>query len=111
MDKVALLKEIKEAEGKAATQIEEARARKEQAVAAGEVEAEKIRKDGHASADGEAAAQVAKARERIDAEKAEKMSQGRVRVRRKREQAEARVSEVAEYLVGEFESAAQAGFR
>jgi vacuolar-type H+-ATPase subunit H len=111
LDKAALLKNIKDAEGKAATEVAEARARKQQAIATGEIEAEKIRKDGHATADREAAAQVAKARERIDAEKAEKLSQGRVRVRRKREQAEARVQEVAEYLVGEFESAAQAGFR
>jgi hypothetical protein len=57
------------------------------------------------------AAQVADARRRIDAEKGEKLQAGRAQIRRKRDVAEARVSEVAEFLVQEFERAAQSGLR
>jgi len=55
--------------------------------------------------------QVAAARQRVEAEKKERLADGRVKIKRKREVAEARVGEVAEFLVQEFERAAHAGMR
>ena len=111
MDKAALLKAIKDAEAKAAKDLEEAQAKKQSAVAAAQGEAERIRREGLAAVDHQVALQIAEARRRIDAEKQEKLHAGRVRIRRKREAAEARVGEVAEFLVEEFERAVQSGLR
>ncbi|HKZ59819.1 MAG TPA: hypothetical protein VJ547_08250 [Candidatus Thermoplasmatota archaeon] len=111
MDKAALLKAIKEAEAKAAKDLEEAQAKKQMAVAAGQAEAERTKREGSAAVDKQVADQVAEARRRIDGDKSEKLTAGRVRIRRKREVAEARVGEVAEYLVQEFERSAQSGLR
>lgn len=111
MDKAALLKAIKEAEAKAAKDLEEAQAKKQMAVAAGQAEAERTKREGFAAVDKQVADQVAEARRRIDGDKSEKLTAGRVRIRRKREVAEARVGEVAEYLVQEFERSAQSGLR
>jgi vacuolar-type H+-ATPase subunit H len=111
LDKAALLKAIKEAEAKAAKDLEEARAKKQVALGAAQADAERTRREGLAAVDKQAAGQVAEARRRIDADKAEKLTAGRVRIRRKREVAEARVAEVAEYLVQEFERSAQSGLR
>lgn len=111
LDKAALLKAIKDAEAKASKDLEEAQARKQAAVANAHGEAERIRREGIAAVDAQVALQIAEARKRIDADKADRLTQGRVRVRRKRELADARVPEVAEFLIQEFERAAQAGMR
>jgi vacuolar-type H+-ATPase subunit H len=111
LDKAALLKAIKDAEAKAAKDLEEAHAKKQQALAAAQGDAERTKREGYAAVDRQVADQVADARRRIDAEKQEKLSAGRVRIRRKREQAEARVAEVAEFLVQEFERAVESGLR
>lgn len=111
MDKAAVLRAIKEAEANAAKDLEEAQARKQAAVAGAQADAERIRRDGTAAVDAQVADQIAQARKRIDAEKAERLAQGRVRIRRKREIAEARVPGVAEFLISEFERAAQTGMR
>ncbi len=111
MDKAALLKAIKEAEAKTAKDLEEAQAKKQMAVAGAQAEAERTKREGLSAVDKQVADQVGEARRRIDADKAEKLTAGRVRIRRKREVAEARVGEVAEYLVQEFERSAQSGLR
>ena len=111
MDKAALLQSIREAEANATKDLEEARAKKQQAMAAAQGEAERLRRDGVAEVDAVVAAQLAEARRRIDAEKKAKLAEGRARVRRKREQAEARIPEVADFLVAEFEKYARSGLR
>lgn len=111
MDKAALLKAIKDAESKAAKDLEDAQARKQSAVASAQGEAERIRREGIAAVDRQVAEQIAEARRRIDAEKQTKLVAGRVKIRRKRDAAEARVPEVAEFLVQEFERAVQSGLR
>jgi len=111
LDKAALLKAIKEAEARAAKDLEEAQARKQQALAAAQAEGEKIRREGIAAVDRQVAEQIAAAQRRIEQEKAEKLSAGRVAIRRKREAAEARVPQVAEFLVREFEQSVKSGLR
>jgi vacuolar-type H+-ATPase subunit H len=111
MDKAALLKAIKDAEAKSAKELEEAQAKRQAAVAAGLAEAERLRREGISAVDRQVTEQIADARRRIDADRGEKIGAGRVQIRRKREAAEARVGEVAEYLVREFEAAARAGMR
>jgi vacuolar-type H+-ATPase subunit H len=111
LDKAALLKAIKEAEAKAAKDLEEAQAKRQSAIAAGQAEAERVKREGLAAVDEQVASQVADARRRIDADKNEKLSAGRTKIKRKREVAEARVGEVAEFLVTEFERSVQAGLR
>ncbi len=111
MDKAGVLKAIKEAESKASKDLEDARARKAAAVASAQSESERVRRDGFAEADRAAQSQVDDAKRGIDKEKEAKLAQGRIRVRRKRELAEARVNEVADYLVQEFERFVQAGAR
>jgi len=111
LDKAALLKAIKDAEAKAAKDLEEAQAKRQMAIAAGQSEAERIKREGLSAVDQQVADQIAEARRRIEAEKKERLADGRVRIRRKREVAEARVGEVAEFLVTEFERAASAGMR
>jgi vacuolar-type H+-ATPase subunit H len=111
LDKAALLKAIKGAEAKAAKDLEEAQARRAAAIAAGQSEAERLRREGLSAVDQQVADQIAEARRRIEAEKGEKLSAGRQKIKRKREVAEARVGEVAEFLVTEFERSVQAGLR
>jgi len=111
LDKASLLKAIKEAEAKAAKDLEEARARKQQALATAQLEAERIRREGIAAVDGQAAEMIAKARQRVEAEKQQKLAEGRAKIRRKRELAQARVPQVADFLVQEFERYVQAGLR
>jgi vacuolar-type H+-ATPase subunit H len=111
MDKSALLKAIKDAEAKAAKDLEEAKAAKAAAVASAQADADRIRREGLAAVDGEVAEMIAEARRRIDVDKQEKVAAGRVRLRRKREGADARVPQVAEFLVQEFEKSVQAGLR
>jgi vacuolar-type H+-ATPase subunit H len=111
MDKTALLKAIKEAEAKAAGDLEEAQARKQQALAAAQSDAERIKRDEFAAVDRQVAEQIADARKRIEADKLEKLTAGRVRIRKKRDVAEARVAQVAEFLVEEFERSVQSGLR
>lgn len=111
MDKAALLKAIKDAEAQASKDLEDAQARKGAAVAAGQSEAERMRREGLAAVERQVADQIGEARRRIEAEKQERLASGRVRIRRKREAAEARVAEVAEFLVQEFEKSVQAGLR
>ncbi len=106
-----MLKAIKDSEAKAAKDLEEAQASKAGAVASAQGEAERIRREGKAAADQEVAEQIGQARRRIDADKQEKLKAGRVRIRRKRDVAEARVPEVAEFLVQEFEKSVQSGLR
>lgn len=111
MDKAGVLKAIKDAEAKAASELEEGRARKAAAVASAQGEGERVRREGFAEADRAAQSQIDEARRGIEKEKQGKLEQGRIRVRRKRELAEARVNDVAEYLVQEFERFVQAGAR
>ncbi len=111
MDKAALLKAIKEAEAKAANDLEDAQAKKQQALASGQGDAERIRREGYAAVDRQVAEQIGEARRRIEVDKQEKLQAGRVRIRRKREASEARVGEVAEFLVQEFERSVQSGLR
>lgn len=111
MDKAALLKAIKEAEANAAKDLEDAQARKQSSVASAQAEAERIRREGIAAVERQVAEQIAEARRRIDVEKQAKLAAGRVKIRRKRESAEARVPDVAEFLVEEFERAVQSGLR
>jgi vacuolar-type H+-ATPase subunit H len=111
LDKAALLKAIKEAEAKAAKDLEEAQAKKQQALAAAQAEGEKIRRDGTSAVDAQVVEQIAAAQRRIDQEKAEKLTAGRVQIRRKREAAEARVPQVADFLVRELEQAVKSGLR
>ena len=111
MDKAALLKAIKEAEAKAAKDLEDAQARRQMAIAAGQAEAERLRREGLSAVDQQVAEQIAQARTRIEADKGEKLNAGRQKIKRKREIAEARVGEVAEFLVTEFERSVQAGLR
>ena len=111
MDKAALLKAIKDAEAKAAKDLEEAQARRQMALASAQSESERVRREGLAAVDRQVADQIAEARRRIEVDKGERLTAGRVQIKRKREAAEARVSAVAEYLVGEFERAAQTGLR
>ena len=111
MDKAALLKAIKDAEAKAAKDLEDAQAKRQAAIGAGQAEAERIKREGLSAVDQQVADQVAAARAKIDAEKRERLQGGRAAIKRKREVAEARVGEVAEFLVQEFERAAHAGMR
>lgn len=111
MDKTALLKAIKEAEAKAASDLEEAQARKQQALAAAQSDAERTKREAFAAVDKQVADQIADARRRIEADKAEKLNAGRVQITKKRQLAEARVAQVAEFLVEEFERSVQAGLR
>ncbi len=111
MDKAALLSAIKEAEAKAAKDLENAQAKKQLAFASAQSDAERVRREGLAEVDRQVAEQISAARRKIDADKQEKLQAGRLRIRRKREAAEARVPEVAEFLVQEFERAAQSGLR
>src|SRR5690349_24259840 len=73
MDKTALLKAIKEAEAKAASDLEDAQARKQQALAAAQSDAERTKREAFAAVDQQAADQVAQARRRIEGDKAEKL--------------------------------------
>src|SRR6185295_19144962 len=65
LDKAALLKAIKEAEAKAAKDLEEAQAKRQSAIAAGQAEAERVKREGLAAVDEQVASQVADARRRI----------------------------------------------
>lgn len=111
MDKAALLQAIKEAESKAAKELEDAKAKKQQALVAAQVDSERIKSEGYAAVDRQVAEQLAEARRRIEADKQTKVQAGRVKIRKKRETGEARVAEVAEFLVQEFERSVQSGLR
>ena len=111
MDKTALLKAIKEAEAKAASDLEDARAKKQQALGAAQSDAERTKREAFAAVDKQVADQIADARRRIDGDKAEKLARGRAGIHKKRETAEAKVAQVAEFLVEEFERSVQSGLR
>jgi len=111
MDKTALLKAIKEAEAKASADLEDAQAKKQQALAGAQADAERTKRDAFAAVDKQVADQIADARRRIEADKQEKLAAGRVQIAKKRQMAEARVAQVAEFLVEEFERSVQSGLR
>lgn len=106
-----MLREIKAAEAEAAKQLEEAKAAKQQVIQAAQLEVERLRRDGMAAVDRQVAEQIAEARRRVDASKSERLVSGRAQIRRKKELAEARAADVADFVIREFERHIESGMR